>query len=123
MEILDRDLNLIPEKKSILFIGVKTYCLSIICLTVLNVFLFYFITVNSGGWVDTSGALIGSLVVIYIFAPFTSFVLAIVFAMFPHKGKPYRQKYLPVALFIYLILNVALTLILPLGLYGIRVAR
>jgi hypothetical protein len=111
MEILDRELTLIPEKKSILFIGVKTYCLSIICLPALNVFLFYFNTVNSGGWVDTSGALYGSLGVVYMLAPFTSFMLAIVFAVLPYKGKPYRQKYLPVALFIYLILNVASTLI------------
>lgn len=102
MEIPDRDLYPTEEKNSVLFISLKLYCLLIAPLTALNVFPAYFISFNAGGHADKSTAIQGSLVVFYIFTPLASFILAVIFALFPYKGKTYRKKYLPVSLFIYL---------------------
>jgi hypothetical protein len=123
MEILDRDLYPTKEKTSVLFISLKLYCLLIAPLTALNVFLAYFISFNAGGHADRSTAIQGSLVVFYIFTPLASFLLAVIFALFPYKGKTYRKKYLPVSLFIYLILNTALLLLLLVALSSMNATR
>lgn len=123
MEILDRDLYPTKEKTSVLFISLKLYCLLIAPLTALNVFLAYFISFNAGGHADRSTAIQGSLVVFYIFTPLASFLLAVIFALFPYKGKTYRKKYLPVSLFIYLILNTALLLLLLVALSSTNATR
>lgn len=123
MEILDRDLYPTEEKTSVLFISLKLYCLLIAPLTALNVFLAYFISFNAGGHANKSTAIQGSLVVFYIFTPLASFLLAVIFALFPYKGKTYRKKYLPVSLFIYLILNIALLLLLLVALSSMNATR
>ena len=123
MEILDRDLYPTEEKTSVLFISLKLYCLLIAPLTALNVFLAYFISFNAGGHANKSTAIQGSLVVFYIFTPLASFLLAVIFALFPYKGETYRKKYLPVSLFIYLILNIALLLLLLVALSSMNATR
>ena len=123
MEILDRDLYPTEEKTSVLFISLKLYCLLIAPLTALNVFLAYFISFNAGGHANKSTAIQGSLVVFYIVPPLASFLLAVIFALFPYKGETYRKKYLPVSLFIYLILNIALLLLLLVALSSMNATR
>jgi hypothetical protein len=123
MEILDRDLDPVQEKTSVLFISLKLYCILTLPLSALNVYLAYFVTFNAGGNSDKSIAIQGSLVVIYMFAPVASLALAILFALFPYKGKTYKQKYLPVSLFIYLILNIAFLLLLLIALNSMKVTR
>ena len=83
----------------------------------------YFISFNAGGHANKSTAIQGSLVVFYIFTPLASFLLAVIFALFPYKGKTYRKKYLPVSLFIYLILNIALLLLLLVALSSMNATR
>lgn len=118
MEILDTDL--LPRQpsqaKSVLFLKAKLYSFLIVSSIAFNVFSGYQVTANSSD-VSKVIALLSSVIIIFIFNPLASALLAIVFAILPYKKKTYRQKYVPMALFIYLILSVLISLLFIAGWY------
>jgi hypothetical protein len=120
MEILDSYLLPIPQSKRVFFIKPKLYIFLIGFITAFNLLLGYLITFNSDASIQKIVALLSSFVIVYVFAPFASVILAVVFAMLPYKGQLYSQKYLPVASLIYLILNIALLMLYLVAFYGIN---
>ena len=119
MEILDTDL-LPPaplQTKNVLFIKRKLYIFLLICTTASNLLFGYLVTEISDAGITKFIAFLSSFIIICIFGPIVSAIAAVVFAILPYKGQRYKQKYLPVTLLIYLLLNVAVLSIFLAAMY------
>ena len=104
MEILDSDFQ--PENnKRIFFMSVKAFYLLIGAITALNIFLIY-AEMSKNDREKIHIDIFFSLFLPLIMLPILSFVLAIFFALVPYRGKSYKQKYIPVAGFFLILLNI-----------------
>ena len=122
MEILDSDLLSTSERSRIIFFSTKIYSILISSITIVNFALSYLITLNSID-VHKIVAIVTAFITIYIVGPFTSLLLAVLFALLPYKQRTYSKKYFPMSLFIYLVLNAPLLLALLLTLYEMPIEK
>jgi hypothetical protein len=104
MEIIDNAWETTTKIKPNFIVSFKTYSLVTGALIILNIVLYNYAT-NTSGYLDSEINLTSSLFTMLIAFPVVSFILAVLFALIPHKEKAYSQKYVPMALFILFVMH------------------
>jgi len=114
MESINSTEETTNPKKLDFIVNFKRYALFTGILTVLNIVL-YNLATNYAGYLDSATNLKSSLSTMLIVLPLLSFILALFFAFIPYKGKPYKQKYVPMVFLLSFIINCMILIALIFG--------